>query len=74
MLRATLLKLGPDEHMLLVTTHHIAADGWSIEVLWKEMASSMARFSVELRRRCRSCRSSTRIFPCGNRTGCRRNP
>jgi amino acid adenylation domain-containing protein len=44
MLRATLLKLAPEEHMLLVTTHHIAADGWSVEVLWKEIASLYGAF------------------------------
>jgi len=39
MLRALLLKLSDEEHVLLVTTHHIAADGWSIEVLWKEVSA-----------------------------------
>ncbi|HMC27505.1 MAG TPA: amino acid adenylation domain-containing protein, partial [Verrucomicrobiae bacterium] len=44
MLRVALIKLGEDEHMLLITTHHIAADGWSIEVLWKEIASLYGTF------------------------------
>ena len=29
-LRALLLHIGPDEHVLVTTTHHIAADGWSM--------------------------------------------
>src|SRR5207249_4058641 len=44
MLRAGLIKLGPQDHVLLLTTHHIAADGWSIEVLWKEIAALYGSF------------------------------
>ncbi|MCU1244703.1 MAG: amino acid adenylation protein, partial [Acidobacteria bacterium] len=36
MLRTTLLRLAEDEHVLLLTLHHIAADGWSVEVLVRE--------------------------------------
>ena len=36
-LRATVLRLGEEEHILVVTTHHIAADGWSLGVLGREM-------------------------------------
>ncbi len=46
-IRATLVVLGPTEHVLLLTVHHIAADGWSIGVLSRELAilyaSAMAR-------------------------------
>lgn len=38
LLRAQLLRLGPEEHVLLLTLHHIAADGWSMAVLLKELA------------------------------------
>ncbi|MEM7342891.1 MAG: amino acid adenylation domain-containing protein, partial [Chloroflexota bacterium] len=37
MLRAKLLVLGNDDHILLITVHHIAADAWSIELLIKEI-------------------------------------
>ncbi|QJE01523.1 amino acid adenylation domain-containing protein [Massilia forsythiae] len=37
MLRTSLLRLGPGEHVLLVTLHHIAADGWSVGVIVREL-------------------------------------
>ena len=37
LLRAVLLKLDEHEHVLLTTMHHIASDGWSISVLWREL-------------------------------------
>jgi Condensation domain len=39
LLRARLLKLAEQEHMLLITVHHIVCDGWSIGVLSDELAA-----------------------------------
>src|SRR5262249_22034610 len=39
LLRATLLRLGADDHVLLVTIHHIVADGWSMGILIDELAA-----------------------------------
>jgi amino acid adenylation domain-containing protein len=39
MLRAALLRLGEERHVLLLTLHHIAADGWSIGVLTRELGA-----------------------------------
>ena len=39
MLRATVIRLGEDDHVLLLTLHHIAADGWSAGVLVKELTA-----------------------------------
>jgi amino acid adenylation domain-containing protein len=39
LLRAALLKLDNDEHVLLVNMHHIIFDGWSITILIKELAA-----------------------------------
>ncbi|WPP02039.1 amino acid adenylation domain-containing protein [Pseudomonas sp. HR96] len=36
LLRLTLLALGEQEHLLLITLHHIVADGWSVDVFLKE--------------------------------------
>ncbi|HEX2092324.1 MAG TPA: amino acid adenylation domain-containing protein, partial [Longimicrobiaceae bacterium] len=35
--RATLFRLSPTDHLLLVVIHHIAADGWSMEVMIREV-------------------------------------
>jgi amino acid adenylation domain-containing protein len=40
--RAALLRLGPEEHQLLVTFHHIASDGWSLDLFLDELASLYA--------------------------------
>ncbi len=37
MLRAQLLKLSAEEHLLLLTLHHIASDGWSTGILNREL-------------------------------------
>ena len=39
-----LLKLRPDEHLLLVTMHHICSDGWSIKVFLDEFAALYQAF------------------------------
>ncbi|MGB7951165.1 MAG: amino acid adenylation domain-containing protein [Candidatus Binatia bacterium] len=36
--RATLVRLGEDDHVLVLTVHHIVADGWSMAVLNGELA------------------------------------
>ncbi len=39
LVRATLLRTGPDEHILMLTIHHIIADMWSVEVLLGELTA-----------------------------------
>ncbi|MES1244335.1 MAG: amino acid adenylation domain-containing protein, partial [Acidobacteriota bacterium] len=39
LLRATLLRLGPDDHVLLLTVHHIVWDGWSLNVFIRELSA-----------------------------------
>jgi amino acid adenylation domain-containing protein len=38
LLRATLLRLADGEHRLLLTFHHIAADGWALALFFDELA------------------------------------
>ncbi|GAA2431224.1 amino acid adenylation domain-containing protein [Streptomyces mauvecolor] len=37
-----LLRTRPDEHVLLLTVHHIAADGWSVDPLLRDLATAYA--------------------------------
>ncbi|MDT0482747.1 condensation domain-containing protein [Streptomyces doebereineriae] len=46
MLRPVLLRLAADEHLLLICQHHIATDGWSLNVLIRELGE---RYSAHLR-------------------------
>jgi amino acid adenylation domain-containing protein len=45
LLRLTLLRLAADEHLALVTLHHIVADGWSLGVLTAELTALYTAFS-----------------------------
>ncbi|MBE8520858.1 non-ribosomal peptide synthase/polyketide synthase [Amycolatopsis sp. H6(2020)] len=40
--RATLIRRGPDDHLLLLCQHHIITDGWSVGLLVDELAALYA--------------------------------
>ncbi|HEY0022710.1 MAG TPA: amino acid adenylation domain-containing protein [Longimicrobium sp.] len=42
--RAVLLRLGTEDHVLLVSIHHIVSDGWSVEVFGREMSALYAAY------------------------------
>ncbi|WP_375743996.1 non-ribosomal peptide synthase/polyketide synthase [Corallococcus interemptor] len=44
LLRTALVRLGADEHLLLVTMHHIVSDGWSMGVLVRELVAFYEAF------------------------------
>ncbi|HKV34449.1 MAG TPA: amino acid adenylation domain-containing protein [Pyrinomonadaceae bacterium] len=45
LLRASLVRLGPDEHVLLLTVHHIVSDGWSQGVMVREVGKLYQAFT-----------------------------
>jgi len=45
-MRAGLLRLGEREHILLLTMHHIASDGWSMGVLVREIVALYEKLSA----------------------------
>jgi len=44
-LRATLLRLGAQEHAALLTMHHIVSDAWSKDILVRELSSLYAAYA-----------------------------
>jgi amino acid adenylation domain-containing protein len=46
LLRAALLRLAAEEHVLLLTLHHIVSDGWSMGVLAREVAALYDAFAA----------------------------
>jgi amino acid adenylation domain-containing protein len=46
LVRAALVRLGAEEHLLLMTMHHIISDGWSIGVMVSEMAALYEAFTT----------------------------
>lgn len=46
MLRANLLRLDREEHVLFLAMHHIASDGWSMRILFRELAALYEAFSA----------------------------
>ena len=44
LMRVTLLRLGEDEHVCLLTMHHIVSDGWSSAILIREVGALYQAF------------------------------
>ncbi|MDF5709057.1 MAG: amino acid adenylation domain-containing protein [Nostoc sp. S4] len=44
MLRASLLQINETEQILLLVMHHIASDGWSMGILWQQLAAVYEAF------------------------------
>ncbi|HWM91854.1 MAG TPA: amino acid adenylation domain-containing protein [Thermoanaerobaculia bacterium] len=44
LIRTTLLRLAPEEHVLLITQHHIVSDGWSMGLFVRELAALYRAF------------------------------
>ena len=46
LMRAALLRLNAEDHVLLLTMHHIVADGWSSAILYDEMIDLYSAFAA----------------------------
>jgi len=44
LLRVLLLQLGAEEHILVLTMHHIVSDGWSVQVMLRELSTLYGAF------------------------------
>jgi len=47
LVRARLLKVGPEAYVLLFTLHHIVSDGWSMGVLFRELGEIYDAFAQQ---------------------------
>ena len=45
MLRILLLRLSDEQHLFVVVRHHIASDGWSSEIFWRELNAFYRAFN-----------------------------
>ncbi|MFB2921206.1 MULTISPECIES: condensation domain-containing protein, partial [Aerosakkonema] len=46
LLRASLLRLGSESHLLILTIHHMVIDGWSMGILIEELSALYQAFSI----------------------------
>ena len=46
LLRILLVRLAPEEHVVVITLHHIVADGWSLGVLTRELSILYTAFAA----------------------------
>ena len=65
-LRVHLFALSQSEHVLLLVLHHIAADGWSLAPLGRDLARAYAARAKVQSPNGRRCRSNMPITLCGS--------
>jgi amino acid adenylation domain-containing protein len=46
LLRIVLVRLNPDQHLLILVLHHIITDGWSISILFRELTKCYEAFAA----------------------------
>jgi hypothetical protein len=56
LLRASLIELAPEDHVLLLTMHHIVSDGWSLGILNRELSALYSAYVEGQAKRCRNSR------------------
>ncbi|MAT97566.1 MAG: hypothetical protein CL608_10525 [Anaerolineaceae bacterium] len=47
LIRVSQLRLGDEQHIMVIVMHHIISDGWSVSVLFREMAALYTAFVEE---------------------------
>ena len=46
LLRATLVRLAPEDHLFVPVMHHIVSDGWSLAIFFRELAALYRAFAA----------------------------
>ena len=71
LLRVSLIQLGAEDHILVISLHHIISDGWSIGILWRELASLYGSFVQGSEANLPTDLFSTPTLRCGKKNGCK---
>ena len=69
-LRAVLLQISDDQHILVLTTHHIVSDAWSMGILTRELWTLYDAHANGRPSLCKICLSSMRTTQSGSENGC----
>ena len=69
LIRATVVRLGALEHVLLLSLHHIIADGWSMRIFFSELTASYTALVAGRSPDWCHCPSSMRTSPSGSANG-----
>ena len=69
LVRATLVKLSETEHILCVCMHHIASDGWSMEIFVRELTALYNAYVQGQPSPLAPLSFSMQILRCGNESG-----
>ena len=69
LIRGRLVRMADDDHVLLITMHHIVSDGWSMGVLTHEISALYAAFRAASPIRSRRSRCSTPTTRRGSGSG-----
>ena len=63
LMRVALLRVSPDDHVLITVLHHIISDGWSVEILLRDLGAIVScKAAISSRRSC-SCLSDESALP-----------
>jgi hypothetical protein len=74
LVRATVVRLGDEEHVLLFNMHHIVSDGWSKSVLIRELVAHYSSFAAGEPASLPALGVQTPTLRCGSGSGCRERP
>jgi hypothetical protein len=66
LIRSTILEVDDEEHVLLVSMHHIVSDGWSIGVIVREMTALYRAYVTGRSAELPELTISTPILPSGS--------
>jgi len=69
LLRASVVRQGPEQHALLLNVHHIIADGWSLGVFATELGQLLQAMRKASLRRWPHCRCNTQTSHAGSANG-----